>query len=228
MVNNVAHDSPLSLEICRQYHYWQKYMVLCISATGYSHPNKAPVPPSTLPQAVNGICIPRPLMTTWPSALINVLCCRSVLAETHHLHWTFLLMDSMCPPSPAWPCWVSPCTILSMGHPHSRDDHESQHEEVLSGHPETCWNHHQTFTQFYMTFIQSGLEYAAPVWHPSIAQTLSDNIERVQQAILHIICPELSYEHSLNKIGLPTLHTTWQQLCLRFARSLYDNPNFRH
>ena len=78
--------------------------------------------------------------------------------------------------------------------------------------------------KFYVTFIQPGLEYAAPMWHPSIAQTLSDNIEWVQHASLHIIFPELSYEHALNKTGLPTL----QQLCLRFARSLYDNPNFRH
>ena len=59
------------------------------------------------------VYVPRPLMTTSPSALINVLCCRSVWAETHHLHWTILLMDSMWPPSPTWAFWASTCTILS-------------------------------------------------------------------------------------------------------------------
>ena len=74
--------------------------------------------------------------------------------------------------------------------------------------------------KFYVTFIRPDLEYTAPVWHPGITQALPDNTERVQRALLHIIFPELSYEHALSKTGLPTLHARRQQLCLRFARSL--------
>ena len=74
--------------------------------------------------------------------------------------------------------------------------------------------------KFYITFSRPGLEYDAPMWHPGITQTLSDNIERVQRASRHIVFPELSYEQALNKTDLLALHARWRQLCLRFARSL--------
>ena len=82
--------------------------------------------------------------------------------------------------------------------------------------------------KFYITLIQPGLEYAAPVWHPSITQTLSENIEWVQHASLHILFPELSYEQVMNRTGLLTLYAWQPQLCLRFAHLQYHNPDFRH
>ena len=82
--------------------------------------------------------------------------------------------------------------------------------------------------KFYTTFFRPGLEYAASVWHSGITQKLSDNIERVQQASLSIIHPELSYKHALEKTGLSNLHARREYICVNYPRSLYGNPAFNH
>ena len=86
----------------------------------------------------------------------------------------------------------------------------------------------EQLVKFYITFICPGPEYAIPVWHPGITQTLSSNIERVQRSSLRIIHPELSYERALAESDLPTLHARREHLCLSFARSLYNSPAFKH
>ena len=40
----------------------------------------------------------------------------------------------------------------------------------------------EQLVKFYISFIRPGLEYATPVWHPGISQTLSNNIDRVHAA----------------------------------------------
>ena len=48
----------------------------------------------------------------------------------------------------------------------------------------------------YCSLVRSILEYASPVWHCGLTQTLSDDIEAVQRC-LKIIFPLLSYIDAL-------------------------------
>ena len=123
---------PVSLEICRRYHYRR-------------------VPPeqstSTLPQAMNGICTQvsddHMTLSINKCALLQVSFGRDPLppldisAGQHVTTVTSMtLLDVM-----------NLAPFSQMEHPHSSDDHESQHQEVLSGHPKMCWNHHHTLSQ---------------------------------------------------------------------------------
>ena len=84
----------------------------------------------------------------------------------------------------------------------------------------------EQLVKFYTMFIRPGLEYAAPVWHPGLAQQLLDTIECVQTSSLYIVYPDLSYGRVLEETGLPPLHARWEQLCLGFAQFLYANDQF--
>ena len=50
---------------------------------------------------------------------------------------------------------------------------------------------------FYITCIRSILEYGRPVFHRSLTNDLSKDIERLQKHIIKIIYPELSYANAL-------------------------------
>ena len=71
----------------------------------------------------------------------------------------------------------------------------------------------------YCAFIRPVLEYACPVWHFSLTQTLSDQIEHIQKRALRIAYPQLSYAISLARISLPTLHQRRVNQC----HSIYKN-----
>lgn len=57
----------------------------------------------------------------------------------------------------------------------------------------------------YCSIIRSVLEYCAPVWHPGLTRTQSDEIEKVQKRCLRIIFPHESYRSALSTCGLERL-----------------------
>ena len=83
-------------------------------------------------------------------------------------------------------------------------------------------------TKFFTTFIRPALEYAAPVWHSSLTQRLSDNLEAVQRSSLRVVFPDLSYRKALIATDLPTLASRRQELCLNFAKSAYKSEKTNH
>ena len=72
-------------------------------------------------------------------------------------------------------------------------------------------------------FIRSLLEYCCVVWHSTLTQEQSYDIERVQRTALKVILGEeyIDYETSLKTCGLETLYSRRQKRCLKFGlRSL--------
>lgn len=71
----------------------------------------------------------------------------------------------------------------------------------------------------YCAFIRPVLEYACQVWHFSLPQCLSNQIEHIQQRALKIAFPQLSYAASLDCTNLSRLHQRRVDQC----QSLYKN-----
>ena len=53
----------------------------------------------------------------------------------------------------------------------------------------------------YTTCVRPILEFSCEVWHNSLAQYLSDEIESIQRRALRIIFPDLKYENALVRAG---------------------------
>ena len=83
--------------------------------------------------------------------------------------------------------------------------------------------------EIYITQIRSVLEYAAPVWHPSITGDMRHKLERIQKSALHIILAEnyKSYSSACKTLKLETLHSRREFLCKKFARKSFKNPKFQ-
>ena len=78
----------------------------------------------------------------------------------------------------------------------------------------------------YCTFIRPVLECAAPVWHPGLTRTQSDDLEQVQRQCLRILLPEVNYNEALHIAGLQRLSERRSQLCLNFAKGLESTRHF--
>ena len=61
--------------------------------------------------------------------------------------------------------------------------------------------------EVYILFVRSILEQSAVVWHSSLTEEESDNLERVQKTAIKIILKNnyKGYENGLQKVGLETL-----------------------
>jgi hypothetical protein len=57
----------------------------------------------------------------------------------------------------------------------------------------------------YTTCVRPILEFSCEVWHYSLAQYLSDEIESIQRRALRIIFPDLKYEDALVTAGVVSL-----------------------
>ena len=79
----------------------------------------------------------------------------------------------------------------------------------------------------YVLFIRSLLEQSATVWHSSLTQENSDDLERVQKSAIKVImgASYRSYMKSLETLDLETLSQRRENLCLKFAQSCVKNPN---
>ena len=79
----------------------------------------------------------------------------------------------------------------------------------------------------YQTFIRPVLEQSAPVWHSSITEENSADLERVQKAAVRVIMgfQHVDYEISLNELHLPTLKTRRYQRRRHTERFLVQKTN---
>ena len=59
---------------------------------------------------------------------------------------------------------------------------------------------------FYTTCIRPVLQYARPVFHHSLPQYLSNEMERLQKRALRIIQPDLSYAEALVALDITSLY----------------------
>ena len=71
----------------------------------------------------------------------------------------------------------------------------------------------------YILFIRSLLEQSATVWHSSLTEENSSDLERVQKSALRIILQDKykGYKNALNRLDIQTLSERRQQLNLNFA-----------
>ena len=82
----------------------------------------------------------------------------------------------------------------------------------------------------YILFIRSILEQSAVVWHSSLSQENSEDLERVQKTAVRIILSDKynGYENGLAHLGLETLENRREQLCLTFARKCTKIDKLKH
>ena len=71
---------------------------------------------------------------------------------------------------------------------------------------------------FYTTCIRPVLEYACPVFHHSLPQYLSNEMERLQKRALRIIQPDLSYAEALVALDITSLYERRKAL----SNALFD------
>ena len=71
---------------------------------------------------------------------------------------------------------------------------------------------------FYTTFLRPVLEYACPVFHHSLPQYLSNEMERLQKRALGIIQPDLSYAEALVALDITSLYERRKAL----SNALFD------
>ena len=82
----------------------------------------------------------------------------------------------------------------------------------------------------YFLFIRSLLEQSATVWHSSLTEENSNDLERVQKSAVRIMLGSnyRGYKKSLNLSQIDTLKDRRDQLCLNFAQKCIKNPKTRH
>lgn len=85
--------------------------------------------------------------------------------------------------------------------------------------------HPRDLRSVYCYFIRPVLEYACPVWHSSLPLFLKDQVEHIQRRAAKIICPNLSYCESLEKLELPTLLDRRESLCKSFYKNNSDTAS---
>ena len=82
----------------------------------------------------------------------------------------------------------------------------------------------------YYLFVRSHLEHSATVWHSSLTEENSADLERVQKSAVKIILGNQydEYEKSLLKLDIEKLSERRKQLCLNFAKKCVKNPKTKH
>ena len=82
----------------------------------------------------------------------------------------------------------------------------------------------------YFLFIRSLLEQSATVWHSSLTEENSADLERVQKSAVKIILGEkyVGYKKSLLKLDMENLFDRRKELCLNFAQKCVKNPKTKH
>ena len=80
---------------------------------------------------------------------------------------------------------------------------------------------------FYVTCIRPILEYASPVFHRSLPNYVSEDLERIQRRALRIICPDLSYSVALETAGLPKLYERREKISTDLFNEIVCDPTHR-
>ena len=87
--------------------------------------------------------------------------------------------------------------------------------------PNNVWD----LKKFYILQVRSKLEQSAVVWHSSLTQRNTSDLERVQKSALKLILKEkyVGYKNALNVMKLDTLAVRREKLCLKFAKACVRN-----
>ena len=82
----------------------------------------------------------------------------------------------------------------------------------------------------YILYIRSILEQSATVWHSSLTQENVSDLERVQRSALKVILQDKyqGYERSLEQLGLESLSSRREQMCLASALKCTKNNKVKH
>lgn len=80
---------------------------------------------------------------------------------------------------------------------------------------------------FYVTCVRPLTEYACQVYHNSLPNYLSEDLERLQKRAMRIIFPECSYAEALEKSGLQTLFKRRQVITEQFFNKIVTNQSHR-
>jgi len=80
---------------------------------------------------------------------------------------------------------------------------------------------------FYVTCIRTDLEYASPVFHRSLSNYISEDLERIQTRALRIIYPDLSYRVALETAGLLKLHERRERISTDLFNEIVCDPTHR-
>ena len=82
----------------------------------------------------------------------------------------------------------------------------------------------------YILFIRSILEQSSTVWHSSLTKENSSDLERIQKSATKIILKQgdIPYKKRLSKLGLETLSSRREYLCLSFAQKCAKNKRTEH
>ena len=78
-------------------------------------------------------------------------------------------------------------------------------------------------------FIRSILENSCVVWHSSLTEQDSEDIERVQKAACKVILKEFyeGYDNALKSLRLEKLKDRRESLCLSFAKKCLRNEKLK-
>ena len=82
----------------------------------------------------------------------------------------------------------------------------------------------------YILFIRSILEQSARVWHSSITEENSNDLERIQKSAVKIMLKGkyTDYKKGLAELGLLSLEERREHLCLNFAKKCVKSDKLKH
>ena len=82
----------------------------------------------------------------------------------------------------------------------------------------------------YILFIRSILEQSCTVWHSSLTEQNSSDLERVQKSATKIILQERfkNYKNALAQLQMEDLKTRREALCLDFAKKCTKHEKLKH
>ena len=83
---------------------------------------------------------------------------------------------------------------------------------------------------FYVTCIRPVLEYTSPVFHCSLPNYISEDLEWIQRRALRIIHPERSYRvahYALETASLPKLHDRQERISTNLFDKIVCDPTHR-
>ena len=88
----------------------------------------------------------------------------------------------------------------------------------------------QDLVLIYIIYIRSKLEYCCTVWHSTLTNDQSTDLERVQKVAIRTILkdPEIDYDVALKKVKLQRLDNRREELCLQFAQKCVKSSKNQH
>ena len=83
--------------------------------------------------------------------------------------------------------------------------------------------------QVYILFIRSILEQASNVWHKSLTEEQTHNLERIQKSAFKLILQNkyLNYEQALNALDMDTLFQRREDIFEKFTLKNYKHEQFK-